>query len=596
MFNIKIKFMKIKLFLFTFILFIYSCEKDNLDELSTKKEQDLPQKALIGAKGPVVYSSTFDWENINRYQTQAGFNVDMPWRLGVSANIPSSMKHNHPKSEGWEMLYNSLDVNNSLTYSTYFALYNKYLGVIHFFYVDPTHESAEEFYQGFGITGNSSLLNFEGVSNRSNNVKDYYPIVVKGPESEFFQNSNTINWSSLYQGFAPKMWYGAEIEFSYEDVSQFKDSEFKFKYIPFRGKTSYLDITGSLTGSITGTIEARSMGNSNLIGSIGNIFNSSNTQNANNVDLSGANVMGTVIDNVKKAKTGATAGFFSELWKKIKDKVPGAAQDNIVNTLTSAVNAGMKWASNPLSGFVSSLFSVGGDSQSVPLSKVDLKIDAKIRMTGTISSNLPNAFIELALPNTQFVQGGYGYPTFEMKDWNLGVWNVQDLPIANYDLVKVFYTDMYMHTTSYSVIYVNLINPAQAKINFNSRVLDSCNIVSQKIEYIVETGSNDHKKLIDSYKLEPFKYYESGNFKVQAYLFKTGSLALRQPYFMNFNEYSSNPTPHCGINVYARVSIVIKHKTNQKEFVHIKDFPLNYNRSTRIDYISENPGGDIPAV
>lgn len=555
-------------------LVFYSCDKD-----FDVEKQNSHEFFKASMRGPVVYSTSFDWENINRITTASGQIVDMPW---YGANfLPDRMKHSHPKSDGWEMVYNTLDINQSVTTPAFFALYNKYLGIMHLFYVDLWGlESSEAFYGAFCIKGNSSLFNFDGV-NKTLEEKVNYPTLVKGSEGSI-SNGTTYKYIP-YQSFVTRNWYGTEIEFSYEDVSSFSDQNFYLQYIPYRGKSSNITLTGDLEGTIDGTIEGRSSGNTNLIGSIGSIF--SNSSNDNSVNVGNSTVIGTITSALEKAKTQSTGNFWTRLWGKIKKEVPGAAESAITSTLTSAVNQGIKWATNPLSAFVSSVFSIGGSSSSVPLNKVDLKINAKISIEGTISSQVANLSYDLKLPNTISEMGGFGYPTSEMKDWGLGVWNIEGLPTVNYDITNFIFV-INGHAVSEpcaSQLELTIPSADVARININPRVEQDCYIVSKSIKYIVETGNYENIQDIDY--LEPFAFKQGTYGFSQSYIFPNTEMV-----FLGRDFHQSD---NCGFNIYARATLVLKHKITGKEFVHIKDFNLPYSVNKR--YITGDPEAlDLP--
>ena len=578
--------MKQKLVLLSIFFLVptfFACEKESNDQNNTNDKKIA--KAPI--MGPVVYSTWFDWENINTINTAYGIPVDMPWGFGVDACIPTSMKHNHPKSDGWEMLYNTLDRNTGTT-STFFALYNKYLGVIHMFYTCLYDlESAEAYYEAYNITGSSSLLNFEGKKNLVSNQKDFYPTVVKGPEGFVNKIYNTSNSTFEYRlipdkSFAVRTWYGTEIEISYEDLSNLNDMDFYLQYLPFRGNTSTVKLTGNVEGTIKGTIEAKSIGNTNLIGSLGTLI--SNASNSNQVNVDGSTVVGTIIDNVAKAKNSATPSFFNGLWSKIQTAIPTAAQGAIVSSLSSAVSTGIKWATNPLNAFVSSIFSIGGGSSSVPLNKVDLKIDAEIKLEGSIESQTMITSIDLALPNTIFNRGGNGYPTFIMKDWNLGVWNVESLPVVNYNINNIYYkiNGRVVLEPRIGSVTITLPLASLAKINVNPKVENDCYVTERKIEYIIETDDAENKSDLDNY-WEPFGFRVSANNTyIQSYYFADNGTGFCRPYHLNYT---------CGFNLYARATLILCNKSNGKEYVHIKDFPLQVKINKTTTYLNYVEGG-----
>lgn len=570
--------MKKKLFVFTSVLLtslLFSCTKDFIE----KKEADEIKIAadstnLNGkdsgkdaSKGYVVYSTTFDWENLNQISTPTR-TILLPWY--GSNKLPARMRHNHPKSDGWEMLYNTMDLSGIGSAPTFFALYNKYSGVMHLFYISLTYlESAQHFYTALGLTGNTSLMNFEGKQNNSLNVKNYYPTIVKGTEATIspFYTSAQLNIPDA--SFVWDTWYGTEIEFAYEDVSSFSDLTFYLQYLPFRGTYQSLSLTGTLAGSIKGTIEAKSSGNTNLIGSIPSMFSSSNNTN---IKVDNGSSVEDIVTSAEKAKQQGTPTFWSKLWNKIHTAIPTAVENNLTSTLTQAITLGLNWATNPLSAFVKSVFS-NGTTSSIPLEKVDLKIDTKILLEGSISSQYSNSNFYLKLPNTISVFGGYGYPTLEMKDWNLGVWNVANLPTAISDINNI----IPHYGQPYSEISIDLPGSSSASIVINPKVLADCNITQQTIGYRISCSSMEIKNLLDN--LEPFSFTPDG--LIQTYVFPNYAVLFSLPYTLsNSNNWS----------VYANVTLVLTHKTTGQIFVYRKDFPLQNQSVIRETYLPGEPG------
>jgi hypothetical protein len=577
--------MKKRVFVFTSVLLtslLFSCTKDYIE----KKEVD--EKIAVdsikttgkdsgknGSKGFVVYSTTFDWENQNYIFRSDGSTLTLlPW-YGNNL-LPQRMKHNHPKSEGWEMLYNTMDLEGIGAAPTFFALYNKYSGVMHLYYIALSYmESAEGFYTALGLTGNTSLMNFENKQNYGLNMKNYCPTIVKGTEGTISPFYSSTQLHIPDGSFVWNTWYGTEVEFAYEDVSSFSDLTFYLQYLPFRGQYQTLTLTGNLTGSIKGTIQARSSGNSNLIGTLGNIFNSSN-----NTDISLGDdniVVDGIVGSVEKAKTQSTTKFFNGLWSKIHSEIPTSIQSDITNTLKAAVSSGVKWATNPLSAFVNSVFTVGSSGSNIPLNKVDLKINANLNLSGSISSQLANLKFDLKLPNTTPITGGYGYPTYEMKDWNLGVWNVTNLPVMNYDINNIVDRSSANAPTT-SQIQISLLGASSTEIVVNPSVLNDCYLTFQSIEYKIESGNYELQQSLDN-SMPPFSFIPAG--LIQSYSFPSCGLVVSHPApLQNVND----------CNAYARVTVILTHKTTGKEFVHIKNFPLISQSSYRFTYLDGDPG------
>ena len=536
------------------------------------------------------YPEYFDWENINYVTLANGMgNVGLPWSTGTNTAIHSEWLHNHPKSDGWELLYSTLcaPVQNI---PIMFSLYNKYSGRMRLFYLYMgTTESSNSFFSALQVrrtTGNkkTTLLNFEGKVNRNHNQLEDFPVSIKGPEV----NIAGSNIFVLTTGFVQGTWYGFEYEFSYQNISGQSQDDYSLYFFPFRVTKSSITLQGSINGSITGTMESRS-NTSSLINNLNLASIFSNTNNTS-VRVNTGNIVNSIVQNVEAAKTKATPKFWQGLWAKIKKDIPTAVQTSLTTTLTTAVNQGIKWATNPLSAFVSSVFSVGQSGSATPINKVDLKINANISMSGTINTELPLPPFNLALPTTvPSSAGGWGYPTQVMNGWGLGVWNVQNLPKVRYDIKNIIFVidgNAVAHPQE-SNVFITLPNFSQAWINVNSKVTNDCIVLQRKVEYIIKTGCSTTQAKLDNWGLSPFNFSSPApGVRIQSYQLPTMGVAYSLPYY-SFQD--ANTT------VYARATLVLQNTSTGKEFVHIKDFPLEYESYSQWIYRYDD-GPTIPEL
>lgn len=146
-----------------------SCQDENLQEIIPTTTNLVESRA--------VYDNYVEWDNTSTLNYKYGSDViktfTVPWAAGQaqSAGVPSdwfdsNLNSSNPKqriyshANGWEMVYSNLltsDQNRK-----YFALYNKYTGIMRFFFYEIASSSGSNSSSSFisvQVT-NSSLLNF----------------------------------------------------------------------------------------------------------------------------------------------------------------------------------------------------------------------------------------------------------------------------------------------------------------------------------------------------------------------------------------------------------------------------------------------------
>lgn len=77
-----------------------------------------------------------DWESMDAVTIYSGgehTNVNLPWATMSVTSLPSAIRSDVKKADGWEMAFSVLD-NIGLNDCNYFALYNRYLGILRVFH------------------------------------------------------------------------------------------------------------------------------------------------------------------------------------------------------------------------------------------------------------------------------------------------------------------------------------------------------------------------------------------------------------------------------------------------------------------------------
>lgn len=424
------------LLLFVVVASLFSCSKDIVEE---SFHQSTPETRAIYDSGYV------EWDNVERLTYCLGTDVLLndlvvPWAPGSSSSIgiPSDWvdmnyrssdpaQRYYSQENGWRLVYSNLLEQSQP--NKYFALYNKYSGILRVFFISkdyfsPVNSSA---YMGMGISGTTSLLNF---------CYDY-PLAMSERQSNpatFFSAKNQV--FSLSSGYVPNQWYGMEIECAYDSNSQ--DNNYLHMLI---GGVAIANITtsGTLYGSITGNVQTTYSSNNSVSLSI-SINNNSKASVS-----SGASDAASAISNEIQVGTNQNGQFWSNIWNKVRQKVPSIAENTITEAISSIFSLGSSAVVKALGNLAKSI--TGANSS---VSKVDL--GASLNLS---SSSVATSYQNIGGVNSIPLPGSvHGNILFSEK---LGVWNLSSRPVV--------YADMYATSYFYAQAQ-NQSRPVSCKVNF----------------------------------------------------------------------------------------------------------------------------------
>jgi hypothetical protein len=152
--------------------------------LSCHKESDIAPNAVT--LGSITQNDTaFDWENAQYMPAAPGYYVRMPWASGGGSTLDISVASDYHQTDGWDMVYNTFGNTVNPTVSSqsplYFALYNRYRGILRYYFYNPGYSNySTQLEHGLALapnTSSSTMLNFEGHAIvdalASNNVKGF---------------------------------------------------------------------------------------------------------------------------------------------------------------------------------------------------------------------------------------------------------------------------------------------------------------------------------------------------------------------------------------------------------------------------------------
>lgn len=436
--------MRKQLFFILAIFTIVSCQDE-----SSLLQTEL-QNAEIDSRG--IYDSGYvEWDNVTGLSYKLNSDeiqiLSLPWEAGNAQNsgIPTSwydynLRDTNPinryysQANGWRLVYsNLLDKTQS---NKYFALYNRYTGIMRmFFYAIESYSGngTTSTFVGFHVKGSSSLLNFA-----------FNPPLamdkVQTDASTFFSplwsvsNGNASN----QVGYHSNCWYGIEVECAYESKAQTANTIVSNIWGTNLALTT---TTGTSSGNVEGSVQTTYSNNPTFaLNFTSNSTQSTSVSSTLNVSYNDAGVelgdkMETEIEN--------NNSFFKDLWDGLKSDLPELASKGIKEGISSIFSAGGSFATKAIGKLAQNILGISS-GPSASTSKVDLGI----KLTTTSESNTA---IQKDMWGAQGIPLPGGVVANELFNEKLGVWNIEQTP-------KV-YMDMY----AYSYFWPWNLAPNQTK-------------------------------------------------------------------------------------------------------------------------------------
>lgn len=361
----KVTFFKIILISSSFLLF-NSCKKISVNSITLKN-----------TKSTDALNFPFDWTKATEMPVSPSspYDPSMPWQSQSGSYIDAYLVSDYNYNDGWRLVYNTFDTTVIATASQepagglYFALYNRYRGLLRFYlYIPPglfgnssDIEHGLSLYTDNGST--SSMLNFEGSD-------------LVDPSINVDSITKTNNTGVAVGGG----WYAMQYEIAYDpNFAATVYPDLGFAWNSRTVNISQIQVDGSQTGTISGNITKQS-GGFNWPGQLKNV---------------GAAAIG--IHGIASANSFGT----------------------IASALTKAISQGL--AGNIL-GFFSGIF--GGNSTDTQ--EVDLKMNTDLSLNGTLTSSQPLVPNTLVVPG-QTVGNTVGAPP-PLINQPLGVFNLTGRP------------------------------------------------------------------------------------------------------------------------------------------------------------------------
>ena len=357
-------------------------------------------------------SYDLNWESVEIMPTPPGIAevVQAPWKSNSNQFFSRDIINDYKKFDGWELVYNTFN-DQQLEDNLYFMLYNKYRGVLRMYYYVP---GRAQFINSNNVV---HALSVAGSSSGSSVLMNFAAKSIVNLDAPAGVASKVEPYSIQHGG-----WYVLQYELAYDqNVANHSYNDLAFRWAIKSTQISTVSLDGTAKGTLTGTVKQASGGD----------LTASGTFNINNGD-------GQVVVNGTQDA------------------------DKLVNILGSAVVDGIKGAiTSGVSGVVTNLFGSifgsggGGDS------KVELTVDEKISLSGTIQSDFSVSYPDLAVPGYAQDPTGGLTPLYNQP---LGVYYLTSKPSVSLSVTSDGTRTGQTYTYSVDTPINYIVNPAVSSI------------------------------------------------------------------------------------------------------------------------------------
>lgn len=409
--------------------------------VSCRDDSDLFQVELqnteIASRG--IYDSGYvEWDNVEglsyKLYTDEIKLLSLPWEAGSGQNagIPASwydynlrdanpINRYYSQVNGWRLVYsNLLDKTQA---NKYFALYNRYTGIMRMFFY------AIESYSGDGTTSTFVGLHIKGASSQLNFAFNP-PLAMDKRQTDastFFSPSWSVrnNFGSSNVGYHSNRWYGIEAEFAYDSQTQASNT---IESNIWGTNLSLTTTTGTSSGNIDGSIQTTYSNNPNF--TLNFAPSSSQSHSVNSTLNISYNDAQTELGNKIETEVNKNNSFFKDLWNGLKSDIPELASKGIKEGISSIFSAGGSFATKAIGKLTQSILGINS-GPSTSTSKVDLGIKLETASESSTETQKDMWGVRgIPLPG--------GVIANELFNEKLGVWNIAQTP-------KV-YMDMYAYS------------------------------------------------------------------------------------------------------------------------------------------------------
>ncbi len=320
----------------------------------------------------------FAWETANFMPTPPGISIGVPWGSGSNQTFSPDIALDFNSNEGWVLVYNTFNTT-ALTSPKYFMLYNKFRGLLRMYlYLDPNTPNPSTY-----ITHTLSLASVAGATSSILNYAGTDVVDV---------SANRLSASEIqqYQIISTGSWYVFQYEMAYDqNISNLSYQNLNLNWSAGSTSITQVNLAGQINGTLNGTIGTPAAP-VNILGQLGNgvlMFTGKAVLN-NNPTLLPAKIMTAAKDAIDKGLQGVVKNVFNGIF--------------------------------------------GGNSSNVE--QVNLSLNAKMNITGTLQNSSGLLFNTFAIPGTANSQNA---PLFSPGYTDrLGVFNISARPKVKVTSIK----------------------------------------------------------------------------------------------------------------------------------------------------------------
>lgn len=369
-----------------------SCTKQVFEEKDVQVVSP-SEKTVTKALEAVHETPYFDWEDTSYVYIAHYQKVLLPWVSGASGDIPSYIKNDYRRSQGWEMVYNicSDDIINENGHKNYLIFYNKITGVLRVFYYmrDLPTGIAKDSFAHFSSEPATRLWNFnQGMFSalpESSCAGAYIPNRTNSPAA-----------TALCNG-----WNCFDIELAYDPSGD--DS--KYFSIGLINQVSFdFKLKGIMAGSATGSLAFPSSA-------------STGTPSFQQYATSAIETLQSISQIIDTTSS--------------KDNKPSQAKvsaTTVITVASAAINI-----VNSLYGLFKQSISGGTSDKPTSTDNLTISMDAVVNAEGSIESQTPaqaSSISHLHLPGTVVSSSDVVAPHYNER---LGAWNIASTPTVYLD-------------------------------------------------------------------------------------------------------------------------------------------------------------------
>lgn len=398
-----------------FFLFVFfsACKKDFNSTIPISE----------GSKD-VIYAFPLEWETADYMPTPSGTTILVPWANGSVKGFSSDIWYDYKSNDGWTLVYNTFNTS-SLPANPWFALYNRYRGLLRIYVYVTTNGFTTSTYLTSGLnlapnTISSSMLNYIG--------QDIIDVTLNQPAI------SKIEPTQLATG----AWYASQYEIAYDPkIATSTFQQLGLNWTLQWTNISYVTLGGTEVGTLNGTISTPAAN-----------FNLGKTLMSGALELTGLDIL---------QKNKGTQSDFSANTLGLPAKAFKAIQDGITSGLQ---------------GVVKNLFNgiFGGNSANTQ--EVNVTLNSQIKLDGNITENgafIPAPGLGFGIPGISDSQSATGYiPEFNNP---MGVFNLSSNPNVNLHITMTKIDNEY----GINYEYDNRYSVDNSSINFlwNGSVINS---------------------------------------------------------------------------------------------------------------------------